>query len=53
MALSSRTSKVVEHIILLWLEEYLVTTDNQFGFNSGHSTDLCIYALTELFIENL
>ena len=32
------------------LEEYLWTNDNQFGFKSGHSTDLCIYALTE-FIE--
>ena len=29
---------------------YLWTNDNQFGFKSGHSTDLCIYALTE-FIE--
>ena len=48
IALSSITSKVFEHIILLKLEEYLWTTDNQFGFKSGHSTDLCIYALSEL-----
>ena len=48
IALSSITSKVFEHIILLRLEEYLWTTDNQFGFKSGHSTDLCIYALSEL-----
>ena len=27
-----------------------MTNDNQFGFKSGHSTDLCIYALSE-FIE--
>ena len=47
-ALSSITSKVFEHIILLRLEEYLWTTDNQFGFKSGHSTDFCIYALSEL-----
>ena len=33
IALSSITSKVFEHIILLRLEEYLWTTDNQFGFN--------------------
>ena len=44
IALSSITSKVFEHIILLRLEEYLWTTDNQLG----HSTDLCIYALSEL-----
>ena len=48
IALSSITSKVFVHIILLRLEEYLWTTDNQFGFKSGHSTDLCIYALSEL-----
>ena len=39
-----------EHVIAERLEVYLWTNDNQFGFKSGHSTDLCIYALTE-FIE--
>ena len=38
------------HTIVMGLEEYLWTNDNQFGFKSGHSTDLCIYTLTE-FIE--
>ena len=42
--------KVFEHIIAERLEVYLWTNDNQFGFKSGHSTDLCIYALSE-FIE--
>ena len=32
------------------MEEYLWTTNNQFGYKAGHSTDLCVYALTE-FIE--
>ena len=50
IALSSIASKVFEHIIILRLEEYLWTNDNQFGFKSGHSTDLSIYALSE-FIE--
>ena len=50
IALSSIISKVFEHTIVNRLEEYLWTNDNQFGFKSGHSTDLCIYALTE-FIE--
>ena len=50
VALSSISSKVFEHIIILRLEEYLWTNDNQFGFKSGHSTDLCINALSE-FIE--
>ena len=44
IALSSIASKVFEHIIILKLEEYLWTNDNQ------HSTDLCIYVLLE-FIE--
>ena len=48
IAFSSITSKVFEHFILLRLEEYLWTTDNQFDFKSGHSTDLCIYALSVL-----
>ena len=50
IALSSIISKLFEHTIVIRLEEYLWTNDNQFGFKSGHSTDLCIYALTE-FIE--
>ena len=50
IALSSILSKVFEHIIAERLEVYLWTNDNQFGFKSGHSTDLCIYALSE-FIE--
>ena len=51
IALSSIISKVFEHTIVIRLEEYLWTNDNQFGFKSGHSTDLCIYAFTE-FMEN-
>ena len=50
IALSSTISKVFEDIILHRLEEYLWTTDNQFGFKSGHSTDLCVYALTEFIV---
>ena len=48
IALTNIISKVLEHIIIIRLEEYLWTKDNQFGFKSRHSTDLCIYALTEL-----
>ena len=48
ITLSSIASKVFEHAIILGLEEYLWTNDNQLGFKSGYSTDLCIYALSEL-----
>ena len=50
IALSSVISKVFENVILYRLEEYLWTTNNQFGYKAGHSTDLCVYALIE-FIE--
>ena len=36
--------------MLYRLEEYLWTTNNQFGYKLGHTTDLCVNALTE-FIE--
>ena len=44
IALSCTFSKVFENVILHRLEEYLWTTDNQFGFKSGHSTDECVCA---------
>ena len=43
IALSSIISKSFEHIKAERLEVYLWTNDNQFGFKSGNSTDLCIY----------
>ena len=51
IAVSCIVSKIFENVILLRIEEYLWTTDNQFGFKAHHSTDLCVYALTE-FIEH-
>ena len=50
IALLSIASKVFEHVIILRLEEYLWTIGNHFIFKSGHSRDVCIYALSE-FIE--
>ena len=46
--LSSAISKVFENVILHRIEEYLWTTDNQFGFKVGHSTASCVYEFTEL-----
>ncbi len=51
IALASVVSKVLERIILDRLGVYLDTTDNQFGFKAHHSTDLCIYALKEVYYE--
>ena len=39
-----------ESVLLFKCAEYLSTSDNQFGFKSSHSTDLCIYNLKE-FID--
>lgn len=47
IALSSVISKVLEHILLDLMEDFLCTTDNQFGFKAKHSTDQCIYLLKE------
>ena len=52
IAISCIIPKVFENIILHRIEDYLWTTDNQFGFNTHHSTDQRVYSLTE-FIEYL
>ena len=50
IALATIVSKLFESVILMKCEQYLTTSANKFGFKTGHSTDLCIYALKE-FIE--
>ena len=46
IALATIISKLFESVLLLKCEDYLSTCSNLFGFKKGHSTDLCIYALT-------
>ena len=48
IALSSVFSKIFEHVLLTYIEYYLYTSDNQFGFKAKHSTDQCIYLLKEV-----
>ena len=50
IALATIASKMFESVLLFKCAEYLSTSDNQFGFKSSHSTDLCIYTLKE-FID--
>ena len=50
IALATIESKMFESVLLFKYAEYLYTSDNQFGFKSSHSTDLCIYTLKE-FID--
>jgi hypothetical protein len=47
IAITNVLSKVLELLILDRCEEYLVTTDNQFGFKKKHSVDMCVYVLSE------
>jgi len=49
VALASILSKVLERIILNRLEHFVLTSDNQFGFKPKHGTDMCIFALKEIF----
>ena len=47
IALATIVSKILESVLLIKCGEYLTSCDNQFGFKSSHSTDLCIYTLKE------
>ena len=47
VAIATAPSKLFESCLLEKLENYLGTTDNQFGFKPGHSTDQCIFQVKE------
>ena len=48
-ALATIMSKLSESGILLKCEMFLNTCPSQFGFKNGHSTEMCIYVLKEMF----
>ena len=48
IALSTLTSKHFERVFLERYDNLFTTTDNQFGFKKGHSTDMCVYAFKEI-----
>ena len=48
VAIVSACSKLFECVLLALVEVYLCTSDNQFGFKSKHSSDLCIYTLKSI-----
>uniref|UniRef100_A0A8C6M602 Reverse transcriptase domain-containing protein n=1 Tax=Nothobranchius furzeri TaxID=105023 RepID=A0A8C6M602_NOTFU len=45
VALASIVSKVMEKVLLSRLKDFIYSIDNQFGFKTKFSTDLCIFAL--------
>ena len=47
IALTTVASKILEIILVDHVEDYIMTTENQFAYKKGHSTDLCIFTLKE------
>ena len=47
VAVATVVSKLLEHFILSNISPFLGTTDNQFGFKAGHSTDQCTFLLKQ------
>jgi len=47
VAVATVVSKLREHFILSNISPFLGTTDNQFGFKAGHSTDQCAFLLKQ------
>ena len=45
IALVTATSKILEIVLLDFIDDLLATTDNQFGFKRKHGTDMCVYSL--------
>jgi hypothetical protein len=45
VAIVSACSKILESCLMHFVDPCLSTSDNQFGFKSEHSTDMCILAL--------
>ena len=47
VTVATAVSKLLEHFILSNISPFLGTTDNQFGFKAGHSTDQCTFLLKQ------
>jgi len=47
VSLATIISKLFEHYIFSCISSLLATTDNQFGFNPKHGTDMCIFLLKQ------
>ena len=48
IAVTNVSSKIFEVLLLHKYREFLSSTDYQFGFKAGHSTDMCCYVLKEV-----
>ena len=48
VAVSTVLSKLFKRFVLSKVEHHLITRCNQFGFKSGHSTDMCVFLLKQI-----
>ena len=48
VAIATVLSKLYKRFILSKMEHHLITSCNQFGFKSGHSTDMCVFLLKQI-----
>lgn len=48
IALDSILSKILERTFLNRLEQFVLTSDNQFGFKPRHGINMCIFALKDI-----
>lgn len=48
IALATVSSKILERVILNRCKLNLTTSDHQFGFKQGHSTDMAVFAFKEI-----
>ena len=47
IAIATVVSKLFEQVIFVNIKNFLNTTDNQFGFKTKHSTDICVFLLKQ------
>ena len=47
IALATVCPKIIEIFIVKQMSDHLWTTDNQFAYKKGHSTEICIFLLKE------
>ena len=52
IALVTAASKILELVLLNYIESLIDTSHTQFGFKRKHATDLCIYFLKMLYNYN-
>ena len=48
ICISNVFTKVVEKVLYSRMEDYLQSTNNQFGFKQKHGTEMCVFVLKEL-----